>query len=202
MATQTTPIPPIPIIAGLKPESIKIEPWADFSRQSYSIMGDDFCHSKMLVAKFTAKGLRSTANIKETLTNKEGKYNVEDEVKLWFDLPSNHSLYAKIKSSNYVKVHYDHGVETYNNKAFNFYSSLWADKSLSKTSFRVGLHTLHPKCNSDNRIRVDSDKNVYWYNRTMNTLTPKVKFGLVSCVDVRNHILQKNNILLNYIHNK
>jgi hypothetical protein len=199
MSATTTPVP---IISGLKPESIKVEPWADFSRQSYSIMGDDFCHTKTLVEKFAAKGLRSTVNIKETLTNKDGKYNVEDEVKLWFDLPSNHSIYAKVKSTNYIKVHYDHGIEAYNNKKYNFYSTLWSDKSMSKASFRLGLGTLHPKCNSDNRIRVDSDKSLYWYNRTMCTLHDKVKFGLVSVVDVGNKVLQKNNILFNYIHNK
>jgi hypothetical protein len=60
MSTPTsTPVPP-----GSKPNSIKVEPWTDFPRQSYSIHGDDFCHSKPFVAKFTAKGSRSTLNIK------------------------------------------------------------------------------------------------------------------------------------------
>lgn len=47
-----------------KPESIKIEPWADFPRQSYSIFGDDFVHDKLFVTKVAAKGSRSTINIK------------------------------------------------------------------------------------------------------------------------------------------
>lgn len=60
MSTPTsTPVPP-----GSKPNSIKVEPWTDFPKQSYSIHGDDFCHSKPFVAKFTAKGSRSTLNIK------------------------------------------------------------------------------------------------------------------------------------------
>ena len=58
----TTPATPAP--TSVKPTSIKVEPWSDFPRQSYSIHGDDFVHSKPFVAKFTAKGSRSTLNIK------------------------------------------------------------------------------------------------------------------------------------------
>lgn len=76
MSSSASNTPAPVIVPGLKPNSIKVEPWADFPRQSYSIIGDDFCHSKCFVAKFTAKGLRSTVNIKETLACKEGKYNV------------------------------------------------------------------------------------------------------------------------------
>jgi hypothetical protein len=51
-------------LTGTKPISIKVEPWTDFPRQPYTIHGDDFCHTKPLVAKFTAKGTRSTLNVK------------------------------------------------------------------------------------------------------------------------------------------
>lgn len=57
-SSSSTPAP------GSKPNSIKVEPWTDFPRQSYSIHGDDFVHTKPFVAKFTAKGLKSTLNIK------------------------------------------------------------------------------------------------------------------------------------------
>lgn len=53
-----------PVVTGAKPVSIKVEPWTDFPKQSYSIQSDDFVHTKPFVAKFTAKGSRSTLNIK------------------------------------------------------------------------------------------------------------------------------------------
>lgn len=55
---------PIPVAPGTKPDSIKVEPWTDFPKQGYSIHNNDFCHTKPLVAKFTAKGSKSTLNIK------------------------------------------------------------------------------------------------------------------------------------------
>lgn len=57
----TTPAQPAP---GAKPISIKVEPWTDFPKQAYSIHSDDFVHTKPFVAKFAAKGSRSTLNIK------------------------------------------------------------------------------------------------------------------------------------------
>ena len=93
-----------------KPESIKIDPWVGFPRQPYSMIDDDFCHEKAFVAKIAAKTSKSTINIKETVNSKKGVWSVADEVKLWFDLPNNHSLYTKVKSTDYIKIHYDHGV--------------------------------------------------------------------------------------------
>lgn len=93
-----------------EPQSIKNEPFTDFPRQAYSIISDDFCHEKNLVTKISAKTSKSVIKIKESITNKKDKWSVADEVKLWFDLPNNRSLYAKVKSSDYIKVHYDHGV--------------------------------------------------------------------------------------------
>jgi hypothetical protein len=47
-----------------KPESIKVEPWSDYPRQSYSIINDDFVHDKLAVLKVAAKSEKSTVNIK------------------------------------------------------------------------------------------------------------------------------------------
>lgn len=48
--------------------------------------------------------------IKEAVSQKKDSWSVADEVKLWFDLPNNRSIYTKIKSSDYIKIHYDHGI--------------------------------------------------------------------------------------------
>lgn len=47
-----------------EPRSIKVEPWSDFPRYSYSFINDDFCHEKNFVAKITAKTARSVIKIK------------------------------------------------------------------------------------------------------------------------------------------
>lgn len=48
------------------------------------------------------------------------------------------------------------------------------------------------------KINFEKDeKKFYFYNRTM-VLHNKFKFGLVTCFDVCNKVLQKNNLLLGY----
>ena len=95
-----------------KPESIKVEPWSDFPRYSDAIFSDDFVHNTLFACKVAAKGSRSTINIKESVSSKSGTYNMSDDLKFWFSLPhQGHSLYARIKSSNYLKLHYDMGIK-------------------------------------------------------------------------------------------
>lgn len=194
MSTSSTPAP------GSKPISIKVEPWTDFPRLPYTIHNDDFCHSKPFVAKFTAKGSRSTLNVKETVSKKEGNFKTEDDVKLWFDLPDSRSFYARVKSSDYIKLHYDNGMTQWNGKNWNLYGTFWSDRSFSKTSVRIGAGSYHEKCQSDNRLKINAasgSNNFYWYNRTLSFIK-NWKFGIVSVVDLSNKVLQKNNLLLAY----
>jgi hypothetical protein len=93
-----------------EPLSTKVEPFSDFTKQPYSIFTDDFCHEKLFVLKPTIKNDRSILKVKETVTLKKGAYNLAEELKLWFKLPKAGTLYAKLKSTDYVKIHYDDGV--------------------------------------------------------------------------------------------
>ncbi len=110
-----------------------------------------------------------------------------------------------MKSTNYIKVHYDHGLTQLHGKQWNLYGSFSTDKSLTKSSVRVGAASYAPKCNSDNRIRVDTtsgEHSFFWYNRTLSTIN-QFKFGIVSVVDLSRRVLQKNNLLFAYsINNK
>ena len=123
-----------------KPESIKIDPWTGFPRQPYSMVDDDFCHDKAFVTKVNAKSEKATVNIKETLNSKKGTWSVADEVKLWFDLPNKHSLYAKVKSTDYIKVHLDGGVCEKDGNKWNAYASLNSNKLLKNIMFKVGAN--------------------------------------------------------------
>ena len=179
-----------------KPESIKIEPWTDFPRQSYSIITDDFCHEKLATVKVNAKGSRSTVNVKASANYDKGNYAISDEVKLWFQLPEGKSLYSKIKSSDYIKVHDDHGISRIWNKDWNIYASVNAKKNLDNLSLRLGATHLNGKCHSDNRIKYDR-KNYTWYNRTV-VNHDKWTFGLLGAYGFTNNVLVKNNIFLGY----
>jgi len=185
-----------------KPESIKVEPWTDFPRQSYTIFTDDFVHDKLGVVKVNAKGEKSTANIKATLNvDKSGAKTISDEVKFWFSLSGNRALYAKIKSSNYLKVQYDHGVIEQFNRKWNIYGSINTNKSLEDLSLRIGASHLGDKCHSDNRLKIDfgseERKNVTWYNRTL-VYQNKFTFGLLGAYGISHNVVAKNNLLVGY----
>jgi len=187
-----------------KPESIKIDPWVGFPRYSDSIFGDDFVHNTLFACKVAAKSSRSTVNIKETVSNKGGNWAVADDVKLWFSLPQQgHSLYARVKSSNYVKLHYDMGIKNIKNRNWNFYGSLVSNKSLQNLVFKIGATHVSKACHSDNRFRIQSstgsDYSYFWSHRTV-VNHEKWTFGMLGVYDISHNICQKSNLLLKYSH--
>lgn len=62
-------------ITDCEPRSVKVEPWSEFPKQSYSLHHDEFCHEKNLVAKFQTLGKRSALCLKEILDNSHGKWH-------------------------------------------------------------------------------------------------------------------------------
>ena len=138
-----------------KPESLKVEPWCSFGKQPYSIFTDDFSHDKLLVTKFTAQKDSTNVNLKQTLTNKSGKYSVSDEARLWFYIPnSKNSLYAKIRSNNYVKLQWDHGNTVIKGVNLNPYASINTNKSLDMAAVKLGVIHNSKHCHSDNRFKI------------------------------------------------
>lgn len=61
-----------------KPESIKVDPWTDFPRQPYSIIGDDFVHDKLYTLKVNSKGDKSTFNLKLNLKADKASSSISD----------------------------------------------------------------------------------------------------------------------------
>lgn len=153
------------------------------------------------MAKVNAKGAKSTVNLKATVSQDKSGFSTSDEAKLWFDLPQNRSLYAKIKSSNYLKLQLDNGVIEQWGRKWNLYAGLNASKSLENISIRLGAAHLDNVCNSDNRLKIDHNadgKNgLTWYNRTVVT-KDKLTFGLLGAYGITNHVLVKNNLLFGY----
>ena len=61
-----------------KPESIKIDPWTDWPRQSYSLITDDFVHDKLATFKVNARGVKSNVNLKANIKAEKGGVKLAD----------------------------------------------------------------------------------------------------------------------------
>lgn len=105
------------------------------------------------MAKISAKTSRSVIKIKETISCKADKCSFADEVKLWFDLPNNGSFYTKVKSTDYIKVHYDHGVRDWSGKKCYLYGTLNSNKLLNRIYAKAGVGVIAERCHSDNRLK-------------------------------------------------
>jgi hypothetical protein len=154
-----------------------------------------------LTFKVNSKGSRSTVNVKINVADSKGSQSISDEVKLWFTLSEGRSIYAKVKSSNYCKLQYDHGIIEKWNKKWNLYGGVTSNKVLQNLTLRLGAAHQSKNCNSDNRIRVDfnpdNQKSLTWYNRTV-IKHDKFTFGAVTAYGITSNVLVKNNLLFGY----
>lgn len=186
-----------------KPESVKVEPWADFPKQSYSLFHDDFVHEKPATFKFNAKGSKSSASIKVSVNDQKETFALQEEVRLWWALKNDRTLFTKIKSHDYLKVHFDNGITERWGINWNLYGSINTSKSLENLSIRLGAHSLASRYNSDNRIKIDyadgpsHPPNLTWYNRTVFN-EGKFTWGTLTAIGVTRKVLAKNNIFLGY----
>lgn len=115
-------------------------------------------------------------------------------------MPKSGSIYAKVKSGDYIKLHYDDGIRNVNGKDVYLYSALNFNRSLDLLALKVGVGHDSQHCHTDSRLKVSNQKGVqgyFFYNRTV-VNHGKFKFGLVSCFDICNKVLQKNNVLVGY----
>lgn len=178
-----------------------MDPWTDFPRLAYTFVNDDFVHDKLFVAKANAKGAKSTVNLKASVSQDKGGLATSDEAKIWFELPQGRALFAKIKSSNYLKLQLDNGVAEQWGRKWNLYAGINATKSLENISIRLGAAHLHSVCHSDNRVKIDHNadgrNNLTWYNRTVAT-QDKFTFGVLGAYGISSNVLVKNNLLVGY----
>lgn len=152
--------PPVLLRPALKPISIATEPWTSFGSFDTRIFKDDFCHEKHFTAKVKATSIDgATFNIKETANvEKEGALKVKDELKFWF--PLNYGpqyLHLRLTNTD-TRVHYDNGVTEINGEKVNLYSSFGFARDFKNFNFKVGVATVFPTSNTDNRIKFDSNK--------------------------------------------
>lgn len=184
-----------------KPESVKIDPWTEFPRQSFSLLTDDFVHDKLFTLKVNSKGEKSTVNFKANVKGEKGAFKLSDEIKFWFNLPGGRSFYSKVKSGDSMKLHFDNGIIEKHSKKLNLYATLNLSKTLTNASLRLGAAHKGENCNSDNRLKIDftsdNQSNLTWYNRTVVT-KDKFTFGSMLVYGISSKVLSKSNFLLGY----
>ena len=54
-------------------------------------------------------------------------------------MPRAGTLYTKVKSGDYLKLHYDDGKRVYQGKTFNLYFGLNTNKSLDLSAVKLGV---------------------------------------------------------------
>jgi len=193
-------IPPV-IRPAEKPRSIEPEPWTTFGKFDTRIFKDDFCHEKHFTAKVKATTISgATFNYKEIANVvKDNALEIKDELKFWF--PINYGpqfLHLRVKDSD-TRIHYDNGLTEISGEKFNLYGSFGFARDFHHYNFKLGFATAFKNYNTDNRIRITSDKNVAWYHKTLIS-QDDVRFGFIGVLDLTKQLLLKKDLLLGYRH--
>lgn len=105
---------------------------------------------------------------------------------------------ARIKSNNYFKVHYDHGINVWNGLKYNFYASC-NTRNLSSFNFRLGVHLIDKNFQSDTRLKVNNFFNpeVTLYNRTVVNYGIW-RLGLIGACLPQKQILSRSGAVLGF----
>ena len=105
-----------------------------------------------------------------------------------------------MKSNDYIKLNYDHGVREWNLRKYNYFAGVNCNKALRNIALKFGVGHYSEHCDSENRIRVglQQDENVWQWACRTTVRHNRLTFGLVTVFDIGHRVLQKNNILLGY----
>lgn len=87
---------------------------------------------------------------------------------LLFRIKESQAILARIRSNNYIKIHYDHGINVWNNLKYNLYAS-FNTKNLNSYNLRLGVHLFGKNFQSDTRLKLNnfSKPELTLYNRTV-----------------------------------
>jgi len=122
---------------------------------------------------------------------------IKDELKLWF--PINYGpqfLHIRVKNTD-SRVHFDNGVTDVSGRKINLYSSFGWARDFHEYNFKIGLATVFKEFNTDNRIKITSDKTVNWYHKTLIERND-VRFGFIGVLDLTKQLLLKKDLLFGY----
>ena len=111
------------------------------------------------------------------------------------------AILVKVKSNNYFKFHYDHGILESGKNKWNFYGSLNGTKTLENLNIRFGAHLINDRYQSDNRLKIEpgsaNNYQLTWYNRSV-AERGKWRYGMLGAFKLNNQCLIKNNVFVGY----
>lgn len=122
-------------------------------------------------------------------------------MKFWFDLPNRGSLYAKVKSSDYLKIEYDHGLRQYFDELLYIYGGMRTNRFLENPTVHLGVGHITGNTKVDNRVRIEFKNNKpsrYYLDHKTYINWRKFKFGLISQFTLNEGLLNKADLLLGY----
>jgi len=77
------------------------------------------------------------------------------ELNLLWRINQSQAILARIKSNSYFKIHYDHGINIWQNLKYNFYAS-FSTRGLSSYYLRFGVHVIDKNFQSDTRVKINN----------------------------------------------
>jgi len=80
---------------------------------------------------------------------------------------------------------------------FNFYSSFGWARDFHNYNFKLGVATVFKEFNTDNRIRITSERNAALYHKT-SIKHNDVRFGFIGVIDLTKQLLLKKDLLFGY----
>lgn len=178
------------------------EPFLEFPKKSYTFV-EEFPKDNQYGCNIHLKTEKGALELFQHIDSHKGT-NFVNEIKFWFALSQESSIFAKIKG-DYLKIHYDHGYQTIFDKKFNLYGSLNFKRPLNNLSWRLGAYYKNNNIKMDNRIRIQSkpDKfkyNIFWHSKAA-TVINKWSLGYQMSVDLVDRFITKNNVYIGYCPN-
>ena len=128
----------------IKPTSLTFDPWCGFGSLDDRTFIDDFCHEKELTVKIDANTYNGTT-IKIKEVGQITKYPIitKEEIKVLFPLYNRFASAIQFRVTDKdMRVHYDHGIDTYKDHSLNFYSSFGFLRDWKKYNFKLGFQLL------------------------------------------------------------
>lgn len=136
--------------------------------------------------------------MRQQLRWKEG-LKVKDQLRLWFPTTWNVNafFYTHILDDK-VRIHYDNGLTRIHNYDINFYGSIDFLKNWTNLNTRVGFSHENDKAYTNTRLRIDDDKTLTLYHKTLLRLQ-EWKLGFVLVAGLNNNVsLLKKDIAIGY----
>lgn len=118
------------------------------------------------------------------------------ELNLLWRISQSQALLARIKSNSYFKIHYDHGINVWQNLKYNLYAS-FNTRALSSFNLRFGVHVIDKNFQTDTRMKINNfwKPEITLYNRTVINYGIW-RLGLIGCCLPQRQVIPRSGTVL------